>query len=164
MVCAEFSFAAARCSIGLPGGGTRVAVPYGERSRKYAFAFVGERGNCHTPSASEVLVVRASQFTRLVEDSNTHGWPACACAEMVSAPPPPWVGKNFGWGKFVNTAVTVAFVAGMMNGVTAAFAFATPPPVQWENAVPPGGLPAVSVSREPAPKFPPPVPLTTVSA
>ena len=47
---------------------------YSDRSRKY---FCGDvpigTGNCHTPPALAGFVVTALQFTRFVEDSNTHG-------------------------------------------------------------------------------------------
>ena len=62
-----------------------------------------------------------------------------------------------------NSAVTLVLFVGMMKVVVDDAALLTPAPIQPAKTFPLGALLAVSVTIVPAPKFPPPVPLLTVS-
>src|SRR5579871_1195147 len=70
-----------------------------------------------------------------------------------------------GTGMLVYTAVTLALVAGMTNEVTGDIALLMPAaPDQFAKVFPVDAGFALSVTIEPAPKFPPPLPFVTVSA
>ena len=68
-----------------------------------------------------------------------------------------------GVGRFEKIAVTVALLVGMINKVVGDAALLVPVPVQPAKNFPFGALLAVSVRIDPAPKFPPPLPLLTMS-